>query len=242
MRNIRTVCITVIIICILADKEDLILKIAYQEKNFRLDSLCLIEQVNTIIAEYQSKGYELTLRQVYYQMVARDIIPNNERSYKNMGNLISDARLAGLVDWDAIIDRTRNLQQNSHWTTPAEIMHACARQFAFDKWEGQDYYVEVWVEKDALIGVVERSCRKLDVPFFSCRGYVSQSEMWSAAQRLIGLAGERQPVIIDDLITKTVGKYCEQSRFNLVKSREKKTKGILENVSANWETIENQYR
>jgi hypothetical protein len=177
-------------------KEARIVEIKYQDINFRQQSLDLIEKVNMIISEYKKKGYELTLRQVYYQLVARDIIPNNERSYKNTGNLISDGRMAGLIDWNAIIDRTRNLKQNSHWESPADIVLACAKQFQYDKWECQKHYVEVWVEKDALIGVVERACRKLDVPYFSCRGYTSQSEMWSAAQRLLEHEGKRQQVII----------------------------------------------
>jgi len=172
------------------------MKIKYQDINFRQLSLELIEKVNSIIREYKAKGYELTLRQVYYQLVARDIIPNNERSYKNIGNLISDGRMAGLIDWDAIIDRTRELRMNNHWDSPADIVLACANQFQYDKWEGQEYYVEVWVEKDALIGVVERAARRLDVPFFSCRGYTSQSEMWSAARRLLRHKGTRQQVII----------------------------------------------
>ena len=175
-----------------------LIKICYQEINFRQQSLELIEQVNKIIGEYQAKGYDLTLRQVYYQLVARDVIPNNERSYKNLGNLISDGRMSGLIDWMAIIDRTRNLRENSHWTSPAGVIRSAAYSFAYDKWEGQNNYVEVWVEKDALIGVVGQICRRLDVPFFSCRGYVSQSEMWAAAQRLSRIWNDKnkQTVII----------------------------------------------
>lgn len=160
------------------------MKVCYKEIKFRAASLQLIARINGIIAEYQEMGYSLTLRQVYYQLVARDVIPNNERSYKNLGNLISDARLAGLIDWEAIEDRTRNLRANSHWATPEAIIHSAAYSFAYDKWAGQPYYVEVWVEKDALVGVVGQICERLDVPYFSCRGYVSQSEMWIAAQRL----------------------------------------------------------
>lgn len=166
------------------------MKIAYKDINFRNSSLALIHKINEIITEYKMKGYELTLRQVYYQLVARDIIPNNERSYKNIGNLISDGRLAGLIDWDAIVDRTRAMRANSHWDDPADIIGACARQFQYDKWTNQDNYVEVWVEKDALIGVVGRICTKLDVPYFSCRGYVSQSEMWTASQRFLNRCGQ----------------------------------------------------
>lgn len=172
------------------------MNICYREIKFRPQSLELIEWVNYVVDEYQEKGYDLTLRQVYYQLVARDVIPNNERSYKNLGNLISDGRMAGLIDWNAIIDRTRNLRQNSHWDSPAEIITAVSEQFAYDKWEGQEYYVEVWVEKDALIGVVGQICERLDIPYFSCRGYVSQSEMWSAAQRLGRFGGSKDIAVI----------------------------------------------
>lgn len=167
------------------------MKICYREINFRPSSLQLIQQVNAIIHEYQEMGYSLTLRQVYYQLVARDVIPNNERSYKNLGSLISDGRMSGLIDWEAIEDRTRNLKKNSHWSSPGSIIYSAARSFAYDKWEDQDNYVEVWVEKDALVGIVGQVCDELDIPYFSCRGYVSQSEMWTAAQRLEDMAGNK---------------------------------------------------
>lgn len=160
-------------------------KIAYTEINFREKTLGLINLINSIVAEYHEQGYDLTLRQVYYQLVARGFIPNNERSYKNLGNVLNDGRLAGLIDWNSIIDRTRNLRRNAHWDSPKEIIESAAFQFALDKWEDQPNYVEVWVEKDALVGVVGQICNRLDVPYFSCRGYVSQSEMWTAAQRFI---------------------------------------------------------
>lgn len=159
-------------------------KIEYTPKKFSVDRLDMIERVNGVVAEYQEQGYSLTLRQVYYQMVARDIIPNNMRSYKNLGNLINDARLAGLIDWLAIEDRTRNLRGNSHWSSPGSVVRSAAYSYRRDHWEGQENYVEVWVEKDALVGIVGQICEKLDVNYFSCRGYVSQSEMWAAAERL----------------------------------------------------------
>ena len=92
-------------------------KIQYKEINFRGKSLELINLVNQVVEEYQAQGYELTLRQAYYQLVARGYIPNNERSYKNIGSLINDGRLAGLIDWYSITDRTRNLRSNGHWNT-----------------------------------------------------------------------------------------------------------------------------
>lgn len=173
-------------------------KIAYIDKDFYSKSLALIDKVNEVVEDYQARGYSLTLRQVYYQMVARDLIPNNLTSYKNLGNIINDGRLAGRIDWHAIEDRTRNLTRLSHWEGPKDILRSSRRSFHTNNWIGQEYYVEVWVEKEALIDVVRRAANTLDVPYFACRGYVSQSEMWSAAQRMIDMASsyDRKPVIL----------------------------------------------
>ena len=172
------------------------MKQKFVEINFREDTLAVLRQANTIINLYESQGYQLTLRQLYYQFVARDLIPNTERSYKKLGNIISDGRLAGFIDWDTIEDRTRNLRKLSHWDDPAEIIKSAYMSFAIDKWDRQPNRVEVWVEKEALAGVVQRVCERHDVPFFSCRGYVSQSEMYSAANRLAHYMDMGQDVTI----------------------------------------------
>jgi hypothetical protein len=171
-------------------------KIKYQEFNFRPASLKLIATANEIIREYAAQGFDLTLRQLYYQFVSRDIIPNTQKSYKNLGSVVNDARLAGLIDWDTIVDRTRELRTLSHWSDPSDIVKACANQFNIDRWAGQPFRPEVWIEKDALVGVFERVCRELDVPLFSCRGYTSQSEMWAAGQRLLGYMRMPQTPVI----------------------------------------------
>jgi hypothetical protein len=161
------------------------MKIKYKDFRLSAASLNLVEQCNEIIENYTTQGFILTLRQLYYQLVSRDVIPNTEKSYKRVGSIINDARLAGLVDWSAIEDRTRNVRSLAHWDNPADIVDAVAKQFRMDMWEGQTYRPEVWIEKDALVGVIEGVCHQYDVPFFSCRGYTSQSEMWSASQRMI---------------------------------------------------------
>lgn len=143
-----------------------------------------IEDANEIIDDYATQGLRLTLRQLYYRFVAADKIPNNFRSYKNLQGLINDARLAGLIDWDAIEDRTRNLKSPPSWDSPEDVIAAAANSYRADLWEDQTYHVEVWVEKDALLGVVQKACEAYRLPYFSCRGYTSQSEVWTAAMRL----------------------------------------------------------
>jgi hypothetical protein len=160
------------------------MKICYRDQKFRPASLKLIAQANEIVVEYLAQGLDLTLRQLYYQFVARDIIENNQKSYKRLGAMINNARLAGMIDWEAIEDRTRRLEGVIHEGSPESAVASMADDYQIDKWTNQPYRVEVWVEKEALIGVFEGICRDLDVDYFACRGNVSQSEMWRAAMRL----------------------------------------------------------
>jgi hypothetical protein len=159
-------------------------KQCFVPKSFSPKSLALIDQCNSIIEGYQRQGYDLTLRQLYYQLVSRNAIPNKQTAYDNLGSLVSDARRAGLIDWRAIVDRTRNLRALPHWANPADIISSAAAGYRRDLWADQPNYVEVWVEKDALVGVIQRAANAVDVPYFSCRGYTSDSEIKAAADRL----------------------------------------------------------
>lgn len=152
-------------------------------RRFSKSSLALIDQANEIIEEYQAQGYVLTLRQLYYQFVARGIIANKQSEYNRLGSVVNDARLAGLMDWDMIEDRTRNLQDMPKWDTPQSLIEAAASQYRSDIWAEQEIRAEVWIEKEALVGVVEPICRELRIPYFACRGYGSQSELWRAGHR-----------------------------------------------------------
>ena len=155
----------------------------YIDKDLADKTLYVVAKAREICLEYANQGYDLTLRQLYYQFVARALIPNTDRSYKRLGNIVSDARLLGYLDWDYIVDRTRTPNKAPSWASPAELIEAAASQYQEPVWADQDTVVEVWVEKEALAGVVERTADRERVLSFSCRGYVSQSAMWRAAQR-----------------------------------------------------------
>lgn len=158
--------------------------IAYKEINFQRKSWAQIDQANAIINEFSEQGYTLTLRQLYYQFVSRDLIPNNAQSYDNLGTLITNARLAGLIDWYAIEDRGRGINDWLIQEDEAEPLNGIEKHFALDYWARQEKYVEVWVEKDALSSVIERPCSRYRVPYMPCKGYLSASEAWRAGQRL----------------------------------------------------------
>src|SRR5579884_675130 len=182
-------------------------RIKYIEKKFTGDRAEVVRNANRIISDYQAQGYRLTLRQLYYRFVADDLFPdtwvdveggtkNIPKNYDKLGDIVADARMAGMMDWQAIEDRTRELNSIAHWDSPRDILDACESSFRLDKWKTQKTRVEVWVEKDALEGVVERAAHSLDCPAFSCRGYTSLSAMWEASQRLKKYAAAGQAPII----------------------------------------------
>ena|SRR3990167_1091475 len=171
-------------------------KIKYEEKQFNTKTLATIQQAEAIVNEYQAQGFSLTLRQLYYQFVARGYIPNTDRDYKRIGNIVSDARRAGLIDWSAIEDRTRFIRSLSSWEKPQDILESARLSYHLDLWATQRKRMEIWIEKDALVGVIESICQENDVSFFSCRGYVSDSEIWRAARRMRRYTTAGQIVVV----------------------------------------------
>jgi hypothetical protein len=158
-------------------------------KAFAPESEVMIAQLNKIIDDYAAKGYRLSLRQLYYQLVARDLTENTVQAYKRIGDLVSNARLAGRIDWAMIEDRNRETIVPPMWESPAQIVEAAASQFAIDRWKDQNWHVEVMVEKAALEGVLIPVCRKLGIRFSANRGYSSSSAMYETGKRLARMSG-----------------------------------------------------
>lgn len=152
--------------------------------NFHAKTKVVIAQANSIIDEYAAQGFSLTVRQLYYQFVARNWLKNTFQNYQRLASIVDDARKCGLIDWNSIVDRTRFLRRIPTYGNPKSFLHSAIGNYAEDVWRSQEYYAEVWIEKDALIGVAEKACNDLRVPYFACRGYPSSSELYKAAQRL----------------------------------------------------------
>lgn len=173
------------------------MKQRYKDIRFQGKTLIRIEQANVILDEYAAQGFTMTLRQLYYQFVARDIIENSFNNYKRLSVIIDDARLGGMIDWDHIEDRTREVRVHSSWGDPSDIIRSAASWYREDIWRGQDYRPEVWVEKAALLGVIEPICNEYRAPFFATIGNCSQSEMHDAGQRFADqIANGLIPVVL----------------------------------------------
>jgi len=141
----------------------------------------LVETCGAIIGELYK--YKLTLRQLYYQLVSRDVIPNQEREYRKLSRVLTDARYAGLLDWGAIEDRIRQPDTPTEFDGLRELVDAALDSYRLPRWEGQDGYVELWVEKDALSSVLRPLAREYHVTLMVNRGYSSASAMYDSAQR-----------------------------------------------------------
>lgn len=142
-----------------------------------------LDIVNDIIEEYRAQGYKLTLRQLYYQLVSRDIIDNKVSEYGKLSNLLVKGRMAGIVDWDAIEDRIRRPQLPYYAEDVADALNDIINQYRIDRMEDQDNYIEVWVEKDALSGVLRRVTEEFHIRLMVNRGYSSATAMYDAYKR-----------------------------------------------------------
>ena len=172
-------------------------KIKFREIRLSKANQSKLQIINSIISEYQADGYILTLRQLYYQLVSRDVVPNNKEEYKKLSTLLKEGRMGGVVDWDAIEDRLRKPDKPSSFDSPKDLMEAAINQYQKPRQDGQPYYMEVWVEKDALSGVLSRVTRKYHIPIMVNRGYSSVSAMYDAFMRIVDNAANwRKPAKI----------------------------------------------
>ena len=101
------------------------------------NSKALLGHAVRLTEEYMAQGYQLTVRQLYYQLVQRGTIPNEQKWYKRLVDIVTRGRMAGWIDWEAIVDRGRRPVIPADWSSPAEILEAAVRSYRVDRWEGQ---------------------------------------------------------------------------------------------------------
>lgn len=159
-------------------------------------SLQRLKDIKLVLNSFKTMGIRLTLRQLFYQLVSRNIIANTQREYKNLGNLLSKARLAGFIDWDIIEDRVRQAERPPHWDSIQDLAEAAGEQFRLDRWKEQEFHVELWCEKDALSSVLEPICNAHHVTFMVNRGYSSTSAMYESSKRISKESDGRAAIIL----------------------------------------------
>lgn len=164
------------------------MKHEYITKRFNSKTKLILEAVLEVLARYPND--KMTVRQVYYQLVSQDAIPNIPKYYHTSSRIINDARLAGIIDFDAIEDRVRTPNLPQYFQGLGDLLAAAVNSYKLNRWEGQTNYIEVWLEKDALSGIFSKYTNEYDVVLQVNRGYSSLSAMYEGAQRFIANKGK----------------------------------------------------
>lgn len=161
------------------------MKEEFRTIKFHKRNVILLEKIKEILQKYDERGIKVTLRQLYYQLVSKDLIPNKQSAYSKLSTLLTNARYTGDIDWDAIEDRVRIPKIPNTFEDINSLMRAAAQSYHLDRWEGQEYYIELWTEKDAISSVISPITKKYQVTMSVNRGYSSATSMYESAQRFL---------------------------------------------------------
>src|SRR5205814_9136573 len=131
-----------------------------------------LKKINAINENYSRLGYILTLRQLYYQLVTRDIIPNSDKEYKKLSVLLTKGRMAGVVDLDAMEDRGRKPRIPYYVTGVDDALEDTIKLYRLDRLEDQDVYVEAWIEKEVLSNIFSIVIEKYHAVLMNNTGYL----------------------------------------------------------------------
>ncbi len=139
----------------------------------------IIDQAHEILEAFNP----MTVRQVYYQLVSRQVIENNRSRYQAVSDALVDARLEGIIPWDWIEDRLRRPRHVSMWNDLTAFAETARRAYRRNVWATQPRHLEVWLEKDALSGIFEDVLNRYGVTLNVGRGYDGWSSIRNASYR-----------------------------------------------------------
>ncbi len=156
----------------------------------------IIDNMISIVEEYQEDGYIITLRQLYYQLVARDIIPNHDKVYKKIGAIKDDCVYSGLIDWNAFEDRGRVPIRAYFENSIKSALQRTSRFYALDRQLNQNTHIEVWTEKDAISNILRRVTDPYTMRLVINKGYTSSTAIYAAYERFSDLIKKGKPIRI----------------------------------------------
>jgi hypothetical protein len=146
-----------------------------------------VEDRRDALHEIVSAMKPMTVRQVFYQATVRGIIEKTEAGYAKVQTDLVYMRRSGQLPYDWLADNTRWQRKPRTFESPAEALEAAARLYRKALWADVDSYVEIWLEKDALSGVVYPITSAYDAPLMVARGYASLSFLHTAAEHISDL-------------------------------------------------------
>jgi hypothetical protein len=144
-----------------------------------------MERLREIIVDVVGSDAPMTVRQVFYRVVGLGVITNAESEYLTVVvRQLTKLRLEGILPWSWITDGTGWTHKSVWYGSVEEALDATRRHYRRDYWRDLDEYVEVWLEKDALAGVLFRVTDEWGVPLMVTRGFASLSYVHNAAETI----------------------------------------------------------
>ena len=167
------------------------------KKQWTCYQIDLLKKISKLATEYQEMDIKLTNRQMYYQLVALDFIPNAIEVYKRVSKFITDARYGGYLDWKIFEDRGRQTKPPSEWDNISALIDTSLKAYRLPRWKGQDFYIEVLCEKQALESVLKPVTKKWHVQFGYNKGYTSAASMYDLYQRVLaGIFSDKDVIVL----------------------------------------------
>lgn len=166
------------------------MKEKFRDIKFQKKNLIKLEKIAIILKEFKEKKIKVTLRQLYYQLVSKDIILNNKSEYNKLSDLLTHARYCGVIDWDAFEDRVRIPDIPLTFKDVNHLLDVAKKNYQLDRWNDQEYYIELWTEKDALSSVITPITNMYQIPFIVNRGYTSACSVYESSKRFIKHVGK----------------------------------------------------
>lgn len=149
-----------------------------RKRRTKAEMVALMESIYALCAEHQP----LTVRSLFYRAVSTGVVEKLEAEYNSIVVITGKMRKAGELPFEWLVDAGRFARKPLLYVSPSERLEGARDTYQRDYWQDQPGHAEVWVEKDAVVGVVEPVTRRLQVPLYSCKGYPSLSMIWGAAQ------------------------------------------------------------
>jgi hypothetical protein len=134
----------------------------------------------------EGEEYPITVRHLFYRLVALGKIPKTERAYAGLIKFLTKWRRSGQIKWSAFADSTRWHIKSATWDSMADSLANTAATYRRNLWNNQKSYVEIWCEKGAMAAILSRAADPFGVPVFVARGFASLSSLYSAAETFQG--------------------------------------------------------
>jgi hypothetical protein len=140
-----------------------------------------IEAIRAAIIAILKADHPQTVRQVFYQLVARGVIEKTENQYQGtVIRLLSEMRLDGQVKWAWIVDESRRTRVTRTFDNIADALTDTAKYYRRSALRDCDDYVEIWSEKEALAGIIYDVASDYDVPVVVSKGMPSLTQVYGS--------------------------------------------------------------